>query len=179
MLDRNDVLPMYPVQHGARVALAGAHLAQVVVDVLPAGPVGQRGAGALVGRDPNERLDRGIAPPGRHACSPPCTQGSPAKPGSALGYRLVRPKAGEKRDAGSALACQPARRASRGVPWCAARFGGQAHGMGNDSGGGASRIDVARPARWGDGTSGRRGIEFNLSLEMAQETQARHGHHYH
>ena len=27
---------------------------------------------------------------------PPRTQGSPAKPGSALGYRLVRPKAGER-----------------------------------------------------------------------------------
>jgi hypothetical protein len=90
-----------------------------------------------------QRLDRGIAPRGRHACWRPCTQGSPAKPGSALGYRLVRPKAGEKRDAGSALACQPARRASRGVPWCAARHGGQAHGMGADSRGGASRIDVA------------------------------------
>ena len=64
MLDQNDVLPMYPVQHGARVSLAGAHLAQIVVDVLPAGPVGQRGAGALVGRDPNEGLDRGIAPRG-------------------------------------------------------------------------------------------------------------------
>ena len=51
---------------------------------------GRGGGGLVVGRDANERMDR------RCCVLAPTPQGSPAKPGSALGYRLVRPKAGEE-----------------------------------------------------------------------------------